>query len=67
MVFLIHQVFFCIIVGATQIGQAAPNIQDIANAKGAAYYIYDLMDHVRDLSQKSLFVIEVFFCNRNLY
>ncbi|XP_065051927.1 ATP-dependent translocase ABCB1-like isoform X2 [Rhopilema esculentum] len=38
-------VFFCIIVGATQIGQAAPNIQDIANAKGAAYYIYDLMDH----------------------
>lgn len=37
-------VFFCVIIGATQIGQAAPNLQDIANAKGAAYFIFDLMD-----------------------
>lgn len=47
----LFKVFFCVIVGATQIGQAAPNLQDIANAKGAAHFIYDLMDSVSTIIQ----------------
>eukprot|EP00794_Sanderia_malayensis_P011087 gene11087-12255_t len=37
-------VFFCVIIGATQIGQAAPNLQDISVGRGAAYYVYNLME-----------------------
>ncbi|XP_065051580.1 ATP-dependent translocase ABCB1-like isoform X2 [Rhopilema esculentum] len=33
-------VFFCVMVGGAQIGQAGPNMEAIAKARGAAYYVY---------------------------
>ena len=33
-------------VGSIQIGQAGPNIEALATARGAAYYIYDVITKV---------------------
>ncbi|XP_012562041.2 ATP-dependent translocase ABCB1 isoform X1 [Hydra vulgaris] len=35
-------VFFCVMVGATSIGQGAPNFEAIASAKGAAYVVFQI-------------------------
>lgn len=35
--------------GAFAIGTAAPNLEKIATARGAAYMIWDLIDRVSDL------------------
>lgn len=40
------QVFFSVIVGAFSLGQAAPNLESVAKARGAAYEIYQIIDKV---------------------
>lgn len=44
------QVFFSILIGAFSVGQAAPCIDAFANARGAAYVIFDIIDNVSYLS-----------------
>ncbi|XP_066910223.1 ATP-dependent translocase ABCB1-like isoform X2 [Clytia hemisphaerica] len=36
-------VFFSILIGSAQIGQAGPNMEALATAKGAAYYVYQVI------------------------
>lgn len=40
------QVFFCVLVGAFSLGQASPNLESMANARGAAYEIYAIINKV---------------------
>ena len=35
------------LIGSAQIGQAGPNMEAMATARGAAYYVYDVIDRVR--------------------
>eukprot|EP00794_Sanderia_malayensis_P017701 gene17701-19469_t len=37
-------VFFCVMIGAAQIGQAGPNMEAMANSRGAAYQVYKIMN-----------------------
>ena len=39
-------VFFSILIGAFNFGQSGPNLQKIAEARGAATPIYDIIDRV---------------------
>ncbi|MEJ1280729.1 ATP-binding cassette sub-family B (MDR/TAP) member 5 [Cricetulus griseus] len=39
-------VFFSILIGAFSVGQAAPCIDAFANARGAAYVIFDIIDNI---------------------
>ena len=41
------QVFFCVLIGAFAIGNAGPNVQNVATARGAAFTIWNLIDRVR--------------------
>lgn len=43
------QVFFSILIGAFSVGQAAPCIDAFANARGAAYVIFNIIDNVSHL------------------
>lgn len=43
------QVFFSVLVGAFSVGQAAPCIDAFANARGAAYVIFHIIDSVSHL------------------
>ncbi|XP_068615681.1 ATP-dependent translocase ABCB1 [Brachionichthys hirsutus] len=38
-------VFFAVIIGAYSVGQASPNIQTFASARGAAYKVYSIISH----------------------
>lgn len=38
-------VFFSVLIGAFSIGQASPNIEAFANARGAAYEIFNIIDN----------------------
>ncbi|XP_030055624.1 ATP-dependent translocase ABCB1 isoform X2 [Microcaecilia unicolor] len=38
-------VFFAVLIGAFSIGQAAPNIEAFANARGAAYTVFNIIDN----------------------
>lgn len=40
------KVFFVVLYGAYIIGQASPNVQSFASARGAAYKVYNIIDHV---------------------
>ena len=42
-------VFFAVIIGAFALGQAAPNIESVLTAAGAAGQIFETIDRVRDL------------------
>lgn len=42
------KVFFCVLYGAYVLGQASPNIQSFASARGAAHIVYGIIDRVRD-------------------
>lgn len=35
------------LIGAFSLGQTSPNIQTFASARGAAYKVYNIIDHVR--------------------
>lgn len=41
------EVFFVVLIGAFSVGQTSPNIQTFASARGAAYKVYAIIDHVR--------------------
>uniref|UniRef100_A0A3Q2PGP9 ATP binding cassette subfamily B member 1 n=1 Tax=Fundulus heteroclitus TaxID=8078 RepID=A0A3Q2PGP9_FUNHE len=38
-------VFFVVIIGVFAMGQTSPNIQTFASARGAAYKVYNIIDH----------------------
>jgi ABC-type multidrug transport system fused ATPase/permease subunit len=42
--FVLNKVFFSVLVGATQLGQAGPNMEAIATARGAAYVLYNIIE-----------------------
>ncbi|ELU17748.1 hypothetical protein CAPTEDRAFT_209638 [Capitella teleta] len=46
-------VFFSIMMGGFSIGNAMPNLQDFANARGAAYAIYNIIDLVPSIDSSS--------------
>ena len=48
-VFILPQVFFSVMFGAMQLGQAGPNFADIATAQGAAYQVFLVIDRVINL------------------
>ena len=41
------QTFFAVLIGAFALGQAAPNMENLLTAAGAAGSIYDTIDRVR--------------------
>ena len=42
------QVFFGVMIGAFSLGHAAPNLQNIATARGAAYVVWGVIDRVSE-------------------
>lgn len=42
----LFQVFFSVLIGAFSIGQTTPSIEAFANARGAAYAIFNIIDNV---------------------
>lgn len=42
-----RQVFLSVLFGAMQLGQAGPNMEAIATAKGAAYQVFLIIDRVK--------------------
>ena len=41
------QVFFSVMFGAMQLGQAGPNFNDVVTARGAAYQVFQIIDRVK--------------------
>ncbi len=50
------QVFFSVLIGAFSLGQAAPNLENLLTAAGAAGAIFETIDRVRTLTAESVFV-----------
>lgn len=46
LIFSFPQVFFSVLIGAFSLGHAAPSMQSLATARGAAYTVFDLMEQV---------------------
>uniref|UniRef100_A0A3Q4GPN6 ATP-binding cassette sub-family B member 5 n=1 Tax=Neolamprologus brichardi TaxID=32507 RepID=A0A3Q4GPN6_NEOBR len=46
-------VFFSVLIGAFSLGQTSPNIQTFASARGAAYKVYNIIDHVPSIDSYS--------------
>ncbi|NWX59965.1 MDR1 protein, partial [Promerops cafer] len=46
-------VFFSVLVGAFSLGQAAPNLESVANARGAAYEVYKTINKKRLIDSSS--------------
>ncbi|XP_057195494.1 ATP-dependent translocase ABCB1 [Triplophysa rosa] len=46
-------VFFSVMIGAFSLGQAAPNLESIAKARGAAYEVYKTIDMPRPIDSSS--------------
>ncbi|NXA63294.1 MDR1 protein, partial [Mohoua ochrocephala] len=46
-------VFFSVLVGAFSLGQAAPNLESVANARGAAYEVYKIIKKKRLIDSSS--------------
>ncbi|XP_041322473.1 ATP-binding cassette sub-family B member 5 [Pyrgilauda ruficollis] len=46
-------VFFSVTVGAFSLGQAAPNLESMANARGAAYEVYKIINKKRLIDSSS--------------
>uniref|UniRef100_A0AC11BAK3 Uncharacterized protein n=1 Tax=Ovis aries TaxID=9940 RepID=A0AC11BAK3_SHEEP len=49
----IPQVFFSVLIGAFSIGQASPNIEAFANARGAAYEVFKIIDNKPSINSYS--------------
>lgn len=47
-------VFFAVMIGAFSLGQAAPNLESIAKARGAAFEIYNTIDMPRPIDCSSV-------------
>ncbi|NXB80580.1 MDR1 protein, partial [Donacobius atricapilla] len=46
-------VFFSVLVGAFSLGQAAPNLENVASARGAAYEVYKIINKKRLIDSSS--------------
>ncbi|XP_069835208.1 ATP-dependent translocase ABCB1-like [Dendropsophus ebraccatus] len=46
-------VFFSVLIGTFSLGQAAPNLESISNARGAAYEVYRLINKPRPIDSSS--------------
>ncbi|XP_009993265.1 PREDICTED: multidrug resistance protein 1-like [Chaetura pelagica] len=46
-------VFFSVLLGAFSLGQAAPNLEAVANARGAAYEVYQIINKKRLIDSSS--------------
>ncbi|XP_068791162.1 ATP-binding cassette sub-family B member 5 isoform X2 [Struthio camelus] len=46
-------VFFSVLIGAFSLGQAAPNLESVANARGAAYEVYRIIKKKRLIDSSS--------------
>ncbi|XP_010127954.1 PREDICTED: multidrug resistance protein 1-like, partial [Chlamydotis macqueenii] len=46
-------VFFSVLIGAFSLGQAAPNLESLANARGAAYEVYHIINKKRLIDSSS--------------
>ncbi|XP_076187478.1 ATP-binding cassette sub-family B member 5 isoform X7 [Aptenodytes patagonicus] len=46
-------VFFSVLIGAFSLGQAAPNLESMANARGAAYEVYRIINKKRLIDSSS--------------
>ncbi|XP_009482160.2 ATP-binding cassette sub-family B member 5 [Pelecanus crispus] len=46
-------VFFSVLIGAFSLGQAAPNLESVANARGAAYEVYRIINKKRLIDSSS--------------
>lgn len=46
-------VFFSVLIGAFSIGNAAPNLQNLATARGAAYVIFKIIDNEPKIDSSS--------------
>ncbi|KAM3913524.1 ATP-dependent translocase ABCB1-like [Leptodactylus fuscus] len=46
-------VFFSVLIGTFSLGQAAPNLESIANARGAAYEVYKVINKHRPIDSSS--------------
>ncbi|KAM4636208.1 ATP-dependent translocase ABCB1-like isoform 1-T2 [Discoglossus pictus] len=46
-------VFFSVLIGTFSLGQAAPNIESISNARGAAYEVYNIINKHRPIDSSS--------------
>ncbi|NXA74523.1 MDR1 protein, partial [Thryothorus ludovicianus] len=46
-------VFFSVLIGAFSLGQAAPNLETVANARGAAYEVYKIINKKRLIDSSS--------------
>ncbi|NWX86793.1 MDR1 protein, partial [Nothoprocta pentlandii] len=46
-------VFFSVLIGAFSLGQAAPNLESVANARGAAYEVYKIIKKKRLIDSSS--------------
>ena len=42
-------VFFCVMIGAMQLGQMAPNFEAVTAARGAAFFVYGICARVNIL------------------
>ncbi|XP_048367466.1 ATP-binding cassette sub-family B member 5 [Sphaerodactylus townsendi] len=47
-------VFFSVLIGVFSIGQAAPHLESLANARGAAYEVYKIINKFRPLDSSSI-------------
>uniref|UniRef100_A0ACB8FV11 Multidrug resistance protein 1 n=1 Tax=Sphaerodactylus townsendi TaxID=933632 RepID=A0ACB8FV11_9SAUR len=48
------EVFFSVLIGVFSIGQAAPHLESLANARGAAYEVYKIINKFRPLDSSSI-------------
>ncbi|NXN78765.1 MDR1 protein, partial [Bombycilla garrulus] len=46
-------VFFSVLIGAFSLGQGAPNLENVANARGAAYEVYKIINKKRLIDSSS--------------
>ncbi|XP_053307047.1 ATP-dependent translocase ABCB1-like [Spea bombifrons] len=46
-------VFFSVLIGTFSLGQAAPNLESIANARGAAYEVFKIINQHRPIDSSS--------------
>ena len=50
---IFYQIFFSIITAVFSLGQAAPHLQAMAQARGAAYTLWLIIDTVRETMRLS--------------
>lgn len=61
LMYILIKVFFDVLCGAYAMGQTSPNIQAFANARGAAFKVYNIIDQVRKTTLFCLFKANLSF------